>query len=88
MFIESGNFLKLRDASITYNFNRPLLKKIGISNASIMLQGRNLLMLTANSDKLDPEAYELGATDPANAELGFTPWRPMPEMYLGLRVNF
>ncbi len=88
MFIESGNFLKLRDASITYHFNRSLLRKAGIGNASIMLQGRNLLMLTANNDKLDPEAYELGATDPANAELGFTPWRPMPELYLGLRVNF
>lgn len=88
VFVESGNFLKLRDASLTYNFNRSLLKKIGISNASIILQGRNLLMITANSDDRDPEAYELNAADAASADLGFTPFRPMPEGYLGLRVNF
>lgn len=88
IFIESGNFIKLRDASITYHFNKSLLRKAGISNASIMLQGRNLFMWAANSDKLDPEAYELGESNPSQAELGFTPWRPMPELYLGLRVNF
>ncbi len=88
IFIESGNYLKLRDASVTYHFNKRLLRRIGVGNASVMLQGRNLLMLTANSDKLDPEAWELGASDPAQAEMGFTPWRPMPEVYLGLRINF
>ncbi|WP_298708189.1 SusC/RagA family TonB-linked outer membrane protein [Chitinophaga sp.] len=88
IFVESGNFLKLRDASITYHFNKPLLRKIGVGNASVMLQGRNLLMITANSNNQDPEAWELGGGDPAQAELGFTPWRPMPELYLGLRVNF
>ncbi|MBO9150782.1 SusC/RagA family TonB-linked outer membrane protein [Chitinophaga sp. GCM10012297] len=88
IFIESGNFIKLRDASITYNFNKSLLRKAGIGNASIMLQGRNLFMWAANSDKLDPEAYELNEPNASQAELGFTPWRPMPEFYLGLRANF
>ncbi|RAI98646.1 TonB-linked SusC/RagA family outer membrane protein [Chitinophaga skermanii] len=88
IFIESANFLKLRDASLSYSFNKAFMKKLGINNASVMLQGRNLLLIAANKDKLDPEAYEMGASDPLNAELGFTPMRPMPEVYIGLRVNF
>ncbi len=87
IFMESANYLKLRDASLTYNFDRILLRKIGLTNASVTFQGRNLLLLAANSDKLDPEAYELNAADPVNAELGYTPFRPMPEFYLGLRIN-
>ncbi|MCK7557599.1 SusC/RagA family TonB-linked outer membrane protein [Chitinophaga sedimenti] len=87
-FVESANYVKLRDASLTYNFDRKLLRKAGMSNASLTLMGRNLLLLAANSDKRDPEAYEMNASDPTNAELGYTPFRPMPELYLGLRVNF
>ncbi|UYQ91228.1 SusC/RagA family TonB-linked outer membrane protein [Chitinophaga horti] len=87
-FVESANYLKLRDASLTYNFDHKLIRRIGMNNASLTLMGRNLLLLAANSDKRDPEAYELNASDPINAELGFTPFRPMPEVYLGLRVNF
>ncbi|GEP96113.1 SusC/RagA family TonB-linked outer membrane protein [Chitinophaga cymbidii] len=88
IFTESANFLKLRDASLTYNFNRGLLRKAGISTASLTFQGRNLLLLAANSDKRDPEAFEMGATDMLSNEMGFTQLRPMPEFYLGLRVNF
>lgn len=88
IFVESANFLKLRDASLTYTFNRSLVRRAGMSNASLTFQGRNLLLLAANSDKRDPEAYEMNAADPLSAELGFTPFRPMPEFYLGLRVNF
>ena len=88
MFVESADFLKLRDLSLTYHFAKRLLSHAHIKNASVTVQGRNLLMLTRNSDKRDPEAAELIEPGSQQAELGFTPFRPMPEYYLSLRVNF
>lgn len=88
VFAEDAAFLKLRDASVTYHFNRNWLKQAGIKEASVIVQGRNLLMLTRNSGKRDPEGVELENPGSQQAELGFTPFRPMPEFYLGLRVDF
>ena len=53
-FIEDGSFVRLRDASITYNFT-DLLKKPWAKNVSLTLAGRNLFTLT-DYKGLDPEA--------------------------------
>lgn len=87
-FVESADFLKMRDASLTYTFSKKQLGKTGIKGASLSFQARNLFMVAANSDKRDPEGIELIDPGSAQAELGFTPFRPMPEFYFGLRVNF
>lgn len=88
IFVESANYLKLREASLTYHFAGKLVRKAGLTNASVTLQARNLLLLTANANKQDPEATELNSTDVLNNEMGVTPFRPRPEFYLGLNVNF
>ena len=53
-FVEDGSFLRLRDASITYNFT-DLLKKPWAKNVSLTLAGRNLFTIT-DYKGLDPEA--------------------------------
>jgi TonB-linked SusC/RagA family outer membrane protein len=53
-FVEDGSFLRLRDASITYNFT-DLIKKPWAKNVSVTLAGRNLFTIT-NYKGLDPEA--------------------------------
>jgi len=87
-FVESGDFLKLRDVTLAYNLPKKVIGKSFFKNASINFEARNLWMWTANSDHIDPEAIELIDPGSAQAELGFTPFRPMPEYYLGLRFQF
>ena len=53
-FVEDGSFVRLRDASITYNFT-DLVKKPWAKNVSLTLAGRNLFTIT-DYKGLDPEA--------------------------------
>jgi len=53
-FVEDGSFLRLRDASVTYNFT-DLINKSWARNVSLTLAGRNLFTIT-DYKGLDPEA--------------------------------
>ena len=56
-WVEDGTFVKLREASISYNFDSDFMKKAGIgvfSSARLSVVGRNLLTLTEYSG-FDPE---------------------------------
>jgi TonB-linked SusC/RagA family outer membrane protein len=90
VFIESANYLKLRDASFAYTFNRPVLKKIGFNSAKLSLQGRNLFLLAANSNKLDPETAQVNTTGGTGGaiEQAFYSLPLRPEFYLGISVEF
>lgn len=43
----NASYLKLRDVTLAYKFNEPLISKIGMSDARIYLQARNLFRITA-----------------------------------------
>ena len=88
IFVESGNFLKMRDASLAYHFKPNALNKLKISRATLMFQARNVFMIAKNSQGIDPEAIELINPASTQAELGFTPFRPRPEFYLSLNIGF
>lgn len=51
-----GDYIKLRDLSFTYTFDRQLTDKWGVSNLALTLQVQNLLTWHANNDGIDPEA--------------------------------
>lgn len=51
----SASFVKLREASLTYVFNKNLLKKLPVSNLSLSIIGRNLYTWTKNGLGYDPE---------------------------------
>jgi len=83
VFVESANYLKLRDATLSYTIPQNALKKAGISNLKIQLQGRNLFMIAANNSDIDPETANISDTGNVLRTLPI-----MAEYYLGLSLNF
>lgn len=59
MFLESGDFLRLKNFVMGYTLPQPLTDRIGISNARFFITGQNVFILTGYSG-MDPE---LGYTD-------------------------
>lgn len=51
---ESGDFVRLKDISLSYTFSSELLNKIGLQNFKIYATGRNLATFTSFSG-IDPE---------------------------------
>ncbi|GGH66286.1 TonB-linked SusC/RagA family outer membrane protein [Filimonas zeae] len=56
------DFIKFREANLTYNFNPKLLEKIGLSRASLGVYGRNLFIWSP-WPMFDPEFGTLSGTD-------------------------
>jgi len=77
----SASFLKIREASLTYVFDKKLIRKLPISNLSLSLIGRNLYTWTTNGLGYDPETtmsvtegFKLGVghwTLPGTRSFGF-----------------
>jgi TonB-linked SusC/RagA family outer membrane protein len=82
-WIEKGDFVKLREISISYQVSPAIL---GLSNMRITLSGRNLLSID-NYSGFDPETNAAGQS---NAVRGFDFVEvPIPRtILLGLSVNF
>ena len=60
-YLYSSTFVKLREVKLTYNFNKRLIKKIGLEGASIAATGRNLFFLYKAVPNIDPEtAFSTG----------------------------
>lgn len=82
--------MKLRDVTLSYSFDPELTRKIGMSNARVYFQMRNLLTVTAKDCDIDPETAEInesGGTG-ASTEQGFTSLPLRPEFYVGLSFSF
>ncbi|MEQ9442007.1 MAG: TonB-dependent receptor [Cyclobacteriaceae bacterium] len=62
LFIESGDFLRLKNIVVGYTLPEVLTERVGISRARFYITGQNVLTLTQYSG-LDPE---LGYIDPDN----------------------
>lgn len=60
-FIEDGSFVKLRELSIAYSFNQPVIqRRLGFNSIDLRLAGRNLKVWTDYSG-IDPETNLAGA---------------------------
>ncbi|WP_233164586.1 SusC/RagA family TonB-linked outer membrane protein [Pedobacter sp. ASV28] len=60
--VADGSFVRLKQVSVMYNLSNKLNKKLGLSNASIKLQGNNIWLIYADK-KLkgqDPEFFTSG----------------------------
>jgi hypothetical protein len=71
-YIERADFVKLRDVSLTYELPVQLAGRVGASNASITLAGRNLALWTDYSG-LDPETNNYGNRDFIRADVYAAP---------------
>lgn len=89
-FVQSANYLKLRDVTLSYGIDRQVLRRIGFSSAKIYLQSRNLVTIVANRDGRDPETSEINTSGGTGAftEQGFTSLPLRPEFYAGLSFSF
>jgi TonB-dependent starch-binding outer membrane protein SusC len=53
-YLEDGSYLRMRNVQLNYSVPRNILSKIGLSNATLYVQGQNLFTLTKYTG-LDPE---------------------------------
>ncbi|GHU71413.1 hypothetical protein FACS189413_13090 [Bacteroidia bacterium] len=59
--LEDGSFVRLRSATLSYNLPKQWMKKIGMNNVRLYVQGDNLLLFTGYTG-YDPESMNF--TDP------------------------
>jgi hypothetical protein len=90
ILVESANYMKLRDITLSYDLSKKAVRYLGISGVKLYLQGRNLLLITANKDNRDPETSEMNQAAGRNAftEQGYTSLPLRPEFYAGLSIKF
>lgn len=60
--IAKGDFIRMKEISIGYDFQKPVLEKLKIRNLSLKLQGTNLFLLYADKklNGQDPEFFNAG----------------------------
>ena len=56
LHVYDAGYVKLREASITYNFDAKMLKQLPFTNVSFSVIGRNLWIIDKNTPYADPEA--------------------------------
>jgi TonB-linked SusC/RagA family outer membrane protein len=56
LHVYDAGYVKLREASLTYNFNTKTLEKTPFTNIVVSLIGRNLWIIDKNTPYADPEA--------------------------------
>lgn len=56
-----ASYVKLREVALSYNLPQSWLARIPVENASVTVQGRNLLLLYSNVPHIDPETNLFGA---------------------------
>lgn len=76
IFVYKSDFVRLRDVTLAYNFDKSLLAKWKIGGARIYVQARNLWLLTAQGVDIDPDV-----------SLYVGPSRPR-EVFAGLQITF
>ncbi len=78
--VAKGDFIRLKEVSVTYDIPKSLIEKIGVAGASLKLQGTNLCLLYADKklNGQDPEFFGTGGVA-----------LPVPKQYtLNLKLNF
>ncbi len=86
----NANYLKMRDLTLSYSFDKGLINRIGLSNARIYLQARNLFRITAKGCDIDPEAFENNFTGGMGAfsNAGYASLPLSKEFYIGVSFGF
>jgi TonB-linked SusC/RagA family outer membrane protein len=90
-FVESSDYIRIKNITLGYNFPSTLLKSIGIAQLNIYVNAQNLFTFTRYTG-LDPEVGNLIDNSKQNQNAGrgidFNAY-PVNKMYLvGLRVTF
>ena len=87
--IGNASYMKLRDVTCTYNVPERWTNMIGMSNAKVFLQARNLFCLTASGCDIDPETAEINSSGiSGGVEQGYVSLPIPTEFYVGLSFSF
>ncbi len=78
MWVKDNNYFRVQSVRLGYKLPKAWMKRMGISNASVSLEGRNLWVIASNyTNYLDPET------------MGNPFAQPIPKSFtIGLNVNF
>lgn len=90
-FVESSDYIRIKNVTLTYNFPATMAKSIGLSGLSVYVNAQNLVTFTKYTG-LDPEVGNLVDTQQQNQNAGrgidFNAY-PVNRMYLlGAKVTF
>ena len=83
-FVYDGSFVKLREASITYNLPKSLLANTFINEAKVGIVGRNLWIIHKNLPYADPESTQMGGLYAYGNSIGTLP----TTREIGVNVTF
>ncbi|TVR40046.1 MAG: TonB-dependent receptor [Bacteroidia bacterium] len=61
-FIEDGSYLRVKNLTLSYQLDRSLANRLGMSSARVFVTGQNLLTFT-NYSGMDPEVNYAGPSD-------------------------
>ncbi len=59
-WLDNTAYCRFKNLMLSYNIPSSILKKVGISNASVYFSGNNLGLLYSATKKFDPEAQGAG----------------------------
>jgi TonB-linked SusC/RagA family outer membrane protein len=71
IWLQSGNYLKMRQCEIYYNLSQSLAKKLKINKAKLYARGMNLFSID-NINILDPESIGISYPTLSSYHVGFT----------------
>ena len=80
--MQKGDYIKLRDVTLSYTFPKVLVNKFYAENLRVSLQVQNLFYWAANKRHLDPEVWSGRTLSPSRG------YRIPPTWTLGLSLNF
>ena len=88
--VGNASYMKLRDLTLSYKFDRKLVSRIGMSDVRLYLQARNLFRVTAKGCDIDPETFEINFTGGmgATTNAGYSVLPMNPEYYIGVSFSF
>jgi TonB-linked SusC/RagA family outer membrane protein len=88
-YIEDGSYFRLKNVQLSYQLPSSILSKVGMSNATVYVQGQNLLTITKYTG-LDPEVnlrnYGAGADRQIGVDEGTYP--AFRSMNVGVNIQF
>lgn len=73
--VAKGDFIRLKEISVGYDFDKDLIKRLGLASLSLKLQGTNLFLLYADKklNGQDPEFFNAGGVAvPMPKQMTFT----------------
>ncbi|RAJ73466.1 TonB-linked SusC/RagA family outer membrane protein [Chitinophaga dinghuensis] len=80
-FIRKGDYIKLRDVTLSYALPAKLIRKAAFRNVKVSLQMQNVWRWTANPQNLDPEVWNGTTLSPTRGTL------PPSTYTIGLSAN-